>query len=56
MLDDLETGVDRTDSKLNDAMRKLRKFARDSEEHGSGWCVVILVVVLMILLLVAILI
>ncbi|KAJ3905282.1 syntaxin 6, N-terminal-domain-containing protein [Lentinula edodes] len=56
MLDDLETGVDRTDSKLNDAMRKLRKFARDSEERGSGWCVVILVVVLMILLLVAILI
>ncbi|KAJ4490151.1 syntaxin 6, N-terminal-domain-containing protein [Lentinula aciculospora] len=56
MLDDLETGVDRTDSKLSDAMRKLRKFARESEERGSGWCVVILIVVLMILLLVAILI
>ncbi|KAJ3715118.1 snare protein TLG1/Syntaxin [Lentinula raphanica] len=56
MLDDLETGVDRTDGKLSDAMRKMRKFARESEERGSGWCVVILIVVLMILLLVAILI
>ncbi|KAJ3799943.1 syntaxin 6, N-terminal-domain-containing protein [Lentinula aff. detonsa] len=56
MLDDLESGVDRTDNKLSDAMRKMRKFARKSEERGSGWCVVILIVVLMILLLVAILI
>jgi len=56
MLDDLESGVDRTDSKLSDAMRKMRKFVRQSEARGSGWCVVILIVVLMVLLLVAILI
>lgn len=31
MLDDLEQGVDRTDTKLNDAMRKMRKFIRDTE-------------------------
>ncbi|KAE9407916.1 hypothetical protein BT96DRAFT_954253 [Gymnopus androsaceus JB14] len=49
-------GVDRTDSKLSDAMRKMRKFIRQSEERGSGWCVVILIIVLMVLLLVAILI
>ncbi|KIK68500.1 hypothetical protein GYMLUDRAFT_54123 [Collybiopsis luxurians FD-317 M1] len=56
MLDDLERGVDRTDGRLSDAMRKLRKFARQSEARGSGWCIVILIVVLMVLLLVAILI
>ncbi|KAF5389668.1 hypothetical protein D9757_004091 [Collybiopsis confluens] len=55
MLDDLEQGVDRTDSRLSGAMRKLRKFARQSEERGSGWCIVILIIVLMVLLLVAIL-
>jgi hypothetical protein len=31
MLDDLERGVDQTDSKLGDAMRKMRKFIRDTE-------------------------
>ncbi|KAF8235036.1 snare protein TLG1/Syntaxin [Tricholoma matsutake] len=42
MLDDLEQGVDQTDSKLSDAMRKMRKFLRDSEERGSGWCIIYL--------------
>jgi t-SNARE complex subunit (syntaxin) len=55
MLDDLEQGVDQTDSKLGDAMRKMRKFLRDSEERGSGWCIVILIIVLMILLIAVIL-
>jgi len=55
MLDDLERGVDQTDSKLSDAMRKMRKFLRDSEERGSGWCIVILIIILMILLLAVIL-
>ena len=31
MLDDLDRNVDRTDSKLSDAMRKMRKFVRDTE-------------------------
>ncbi|RDB30032.1 Syntaxin-10 [Hypsizygus marmoreus] len=55
LLEDLEQGVDRTDSKLGDAMHKMRKFLRDSEERGSGWCLVILIIVLMILLLAVIL-
>lgn len=55
LLDDLEQGVDKTDSKLNDAMRKMRKFLRQSEERGSGWCIVILIIVLMVLLIAVIL-
>ena len=55
MLTDLEHGVDRTDSKLSDGLRRMRKFLRDSEEKGSGWCIVILMVVLMALLLAVIL-
>jgi hypothetical protein len=55
LLDDLEQGVDQTDTKLGDAMRRMRKFIRQTEERGSGWCVVILVVVLMVLLLAVIL-
>ncbi|TEB20621.1 snare protein TLG1/Syntaxin [Coprinellus micaceus] len=55
MLDDLERNVDRTDDKVSDGMRRLRKFLRDSEEKGSGWCIVILMVVLMALLLAVIL-
>ena len=31
MLDDLDRGVDRTDSKLSDAMRRMRKFVREIE-------------------------
>jgi hypothetical protein len=31
MLDDLGHGVDRTDSKLSNAMRRMRKFVRDTE-------------------------
>ncbi|KAN0131598.1 t-SNARE [Lactarius tabidus] len=55
MLDDLDRGVDRTDSKLSDAMRKMRKFVRETEETKSGWCIVILIVVLLILLVAVIL-
>lgn len=51
MLDDLERGVDQTDTKLNGAMRRMRQFLRQSEEKGSGWCIVILIIVLTILLL-----
>jgi len=50
MLDDLDRNVDRTDSKLSDAMRKMRKFVRETEETKSGWCIVFLIVVLLILL------
>jgi hypothetical protein len=31
MLDDLEQGVDRTDSKLQGSLKKLKKFIRDTE-------------------------
>ncbi|KAF8135999.1 t-SNARE [Mycena galopus ATCC 62051] len=55
MLDDLEHGVDRTDSKLNDAMQRMRKFLRQSEEKGSGWCIIFLIIVLTVLLLLIIL-
>jgi len=50
MLDDLDHSVDRTDSKLSDAMRKMRKFVRETEETKSGWCIAILIVVLLALL------
>ncbi|KAJ7634802.1 t-SNARE [Roridomyces roridus] len=55
LLDDLERGVDKTDSKLSDSMTRLRKFMRQSEEKGSGWCIIILIIVLAILLLLIIL-
>ncbi|KDR80137.1 hypothetical protein GALMADRAFT_242387 [Galerina marginata CBS 339.88] len=55
MLTDLEANVDQTDQKLSGAMRRLRKFLRDSEEKGSGWCIIILMIVLMALLLAVIL-
>jgi len=56
MLDDLEQGVDKTDSKLGDAMRRMRKFMRQTEAEKSGWCIIFLIIVLMVLLLVVILI
>ncbi|KZT34394.1 hypothetical protein SISSUDRAFT_1026629 [Sistotremastrum suecicum HHB10207 ss-3] len=56
MLDDLERNVDRTDSKLNTAMKKLQKFIRDTEETKSGWCIGILIVILCVLLLMVVLI
>ncbi|RPD56005.1 hypothetical protein L226DRAFT_534368 [Lentinus tigrinus ALCF2SS1-7] len=55
MLDDLERGVDHSDAKLSTAMRKMRKFIRQTEETKSGWCIVILIIVLMALLLAVIL-
>jgi len=47
--------VDQSDSKLSDAMRRMRKFVRETEEKRSGWCIAILIAVLLILLLVVIL-
>ncbi|KAF8068859.1 t-SNARE, partial [Lyophyllum atratum] len=55
LLDDLERGVDTTDSKLNNAMHRMRKFMRQSEEKGSGWCIIILIIILMVILLAVIL-
>ncbi|KAH7887080.1 t-SNARE [Phlebopus sp. FC_14] len=54
MLDDLERNVDHTDTRLSSAMRKMRRFIRDTEETKSGWCITILVVILIILLVVVI--
>jgi len=56
MLDDIEQGVDRSGAKLDDAMKRMRKFIRDTEETKSGWCIIILVIVLLVLLLAVILI
>lgn len=36
MLDDLDRGVDRTDGKLSGAMRRMRKFIRETE--GQFYC------------------
>ncbi|KAG2156774.1 t-SNARE [Suillus bovinus] len=55
MLDDLEANVERTDSKLSNAMRRMKKFVRDTEETKSGWCITILIIVLIALLLAVIL-
>lgn len=55
MLDDLEQNVDRSETKMSVAMRRMRKFLRDSEDSKSNWCIIILVIVLMILLLAVIL-
>ncbi|KAF7318950.1 SNARE domain protein [Mycena chlorophos] len=54
MLDDLEHGVDGTDMKLNDAMSRMRRFMRQSEEKGSGYCIIFLIIVLAVLLLLVI--
>ncbi|KAI0090398.1 t-SNARE [Irpex rosettiformis] len=55
MLTDLERNVDGTDSKLGNAMRKMKWFIRQTEERKSGWCIAILIVILMALLLAVIL-
>jgi hypothetical protein len=36
-------------------MKRMRKFLRDSEEKGSGYCIIILIIVLAVLLLAVIL-
>ncbi|KAI6019828.1 t-SNARE [Pisolithus orientalis] len=51
MLEDLEHHVDGTDTKLNTAMLRLRKFVRETEETKSGWCITFLIIVLIILLI-----
>lgn len=51
MLGDLEENVDRTDMNLSAAMKKLRKFVRETEETKSGWCIMILIIVLVVLLI-----
>lgn len=51
MLEDLGHHVDGTDTKLNTAMLRLRKFVRETEETKSGWCITFLIIVLIILLI-----
>lgn len=55
MLDDLEQNVDHSENKMSVAMRRMRKFLRDSEDSKSNWCIIILVIVLMVVLLAVIL-
>jgi len=56
MLEDIEQGVDHSSAKLDGAMKRMRKFIRDTEETRSGWCILILVIILLALLLAVILI
>jgi len=56
MLDGIEQGVDRSNAKLDGAMKRMRKFIRDTEETKSGWCITILIIILLALLLAVILI
>jgi syntaxin 6 len=51
MLEDLEEGVDRSESKLGTAMDRMKRFMRETEETKSGWLVIGLVIVLFVLLL-----
>lgn len=55
LLDDLERNVDQSENKLGDAMRRMRKLLRDSEEKGSGYCIIFLIIILLALLLAVIL-
>ena len=55
MLDNLEQNVDRSENKMSSAMRRLRKFLRESDDFKSNCCIMILVFVLMALLLAVIL-
>ncbi|KAG9091843.1 hypothetical protein FS749_016186 [Ceratobasidium sp. UAMH 11750] len=55
LLTDLESQVDRSDSKLNSVMKKMKHFIRETEETKSGWCIGILIVILCVLLLAVIL-
>lgn len=55
MLDGIEQGVDRSNAKLDSAMKRMRKFIRDTEETKSGWCIIILIIILLALLLAVIL-
>lgn len=55
MLEDLERGVDHSGAKLDNAMKRMRKFVRDTEETKSGWCIIILIIILLALLLAVIL-
>ena len=42
MLDDLEVGVERTDSKLSGAMRRMRKFIRQTEGISFLFCLTLM--------------
>lgn len=55
MLEDVERGVENSSTKLDGAMKRMRKFIHDTEETKSGWCIIILIVVLLALLLAVIL-
>lgn len=51
MLEDLDRHVDSTDTKLNTAMRRLRRSVHETEDTKSGWCITFLIIVLIILLI-----
>jgi len=55
LLDDVGQSVDRTDTKLGGAMKRMQKFIRETEETKSGWCITILIIILIILLVIVML-
>lgn len=50
LLDDLESGVDRSQGRLDRANQRMRQFVRDNARSGSSWTILILIAVLSILL------
>ncbi|CAH7684737.1 hypothetical protein BY996DRAFT_6434463 [Phakopsora pachyrhizi] len=51
MLEDLDEGIDRTESRLSKANRKLNKFVDDNKNSKSSWLIIILIVLLVCLLI-----
>ncbi|KAI9628674.1 hypothetical protein KEM48_011460 [Puccinia striiformis f. sp. tritici PST-130] len=55
VLDDVDGMVDRTESKLSKANRKLNQFVDQNKNDKSSWTILILIIILTILLLAIIL-
>ncbi|KAH8113940.1 syntaxin 6, N-terminal-domain-containing protein [Phellopilus nigrolimitatus] len=56
LLGNIESNVDKTETKLRKSLRRIQRFARETEDTKSGWCIGILIAILCVLLLMVILI
>ncbi|PFH51638.1 hypothetical protein AMATHDRAFT_142045 [Amanita thiersii Skay4041] len=52
LLDDLDTDLDRTGSRLTSARRRLDRFAKGAKENGSTVTIALLILVLLILIII----
>lgn len=50
MLEDLESGVERSQGRLDRANERMRNFIRENAKSGSSWTILLLAIVLAILL------